>query len=105
MADVTVKTFKRGDRFGFSYQNGEGGKSATLIADVRSYLGGAVLATLDVVEDDETAGLYHFSTDVDTTNWPAQVKVDVWHTETELHDDDTLIFPFGEAVTNGRLRG
>lgn len=108
MADIKVKDFKQGDRFSFSYQYGEGdeavtGAAATLIADVRSYLGGAALATLDVVEDEAVAGLYHFSTDADTTTWPVNVKVDVWHTDTELHDD-TLIFGFGEAVTNGRHR-
>lgn len=104
MATVTVKTFKLGDRFGFSYQYGDGGAAATLIADVRPYMGGDVLVTLDVSEDEEVSGLYHFSTDADTSAWPASVVVDVWHTDTELHDDDTLVFPFGEAVTNGRLR-
>ena len=104
MAEVTVKTYKKGDAFAFSYQYGDGGQADTLIADVRPYTGGDVLTTMDVAEDSETAGLYHFTTDADTTDWPANVAIDVWHTDILMHDDTTMVFAFGGAITDGRHR-
>ena len=102
MAEITVATFKQGDRFSFTYNYGVGGQAATLIADVKPYGGGTILATLTVEEDETTAGKYYLSTDADTSDWGPWVMCDVYHTDTGMHDPDTLLFRIEEAVTDAR---
>lgn len=100
MAEKIIATFKQGDRFSFSMKYGTAGLAATLIADVKPYGEDTILATLQAVEDENAAGTYNFSTDVDTSTWGPWVCVDVWHTDIKDHEDDTMVFVFEQAVTH-----
>ena len=103
MANVTIMTLKKGDRFSFEYTSEETGKAAYMLVDVKPFRGnGAALVRLDVEESSTVPGKYIMSTDVDTTDWPKKVKLDVWRSDTEMHDIDTMIVNFKEAVTDGR---
>ena len=101
-ADVTVATFKQGDRFAFFYTPTPAmiGKADTMVAEVREEPDFPLLATLTITESQSTPGTYWMHTDADTSEWPESVKVDVWHSDLMMHDADTLVFLFGGSITD-----
>ena len=101
MADKTAATFKRGDRFAYYYKTNPAvtGRAPFMVAQARADTGADILATLTIEESETTPGLYFIHTAADTTEWPDEVRVDVWHTDIERHDPDTLVFTFIGGIT------